>query len=97
MEITHKRFNRVDLLSIEGRMDAASAPQIKQQIDALFEQGPCFVWDWAATNLIVAEAGGLLTQLDGSAPEPGCHLLVTNGKLADEMQSAIYPAESGGR
>ena len=39
MEITHKRFNRVDLLSIEGRMDAASAPQLKQQIDALFEQG----------------------------------------------------------
>ncbi|MEO8329292.1 MAG: inositol monophosphatase family protein [Candidatus Nanopelagicales bacterium] len=64
--------------------------------DALFEQGPCFVWDWAATNLIVAEAGGSLTQLDGSAPEPGCHLLVTNGKLADEMQSAIYPADSGG-
>ena len=39
MEITHKRFNRVDLLTIEGRMDAASAPQLKQQIEALFEQG----------------------------------------------------------
>src|SRR4029079_10421706 len=39
MEITHKRFNRVDLLSIEGRMDAASAPQLKQQIEALFDQG----------------------------------------------------------
>ena len=39
MEITHKRFNSVDLLSIEGRMDAASAPQLKQQIDALFDQG----------------------------------------------------------
>jgi anti-sigma B factor antagonist len=39
MEITHKRFNRVDLLAIEGRMDAASAPQLKQQIDSLFDQG----------------------------------------------------------
>jgi anti-sigma B factor antagonist len=39
MEITHKRFNRVDLLTIEGRMDAASAPQLKQQIDSLFDQG----------------------------------------------------------
>src|SRR5437016_3214624 len=39
MEITHKRFNRVDLLEIEGRMDAASAPQLKQQIEALFDQG----------------------------------------------------------
>src|SRR5215470_10899047 len=39
MEITHKRFNRVDLLAIKGRLDAASAPQLKQQIDALFDQG----------------------------------------------------------
>jgi anti-sigma B factor antagonist len=39
MEITHKRFNRVDLLSINGRLDAASAPDLKQQVDALFEQG----------------------------------------------------------
>ena len=38
MEITHKRYNRVDLLSVEGRMDAASAPQLKQQIEALFDQ-----------------------------------------------------------
>jgi anti-sigma B factor antagonist len=39
MEINHKRFNRVDLLGINGRLDAASAPQLKQQIDALFDQG----------------------------------------------------------
>jgi anti-sigma B factor antagonist len=39
MEINHKRFNRVDLLAIGGRLDAASAPQLKQQIDALFDEG----------------------------------------------------------
>ena len=39
MEITHKRFNRVDLLTIVGRLDAASAPQLKEQIDRLFDQG----------------------------------------------------------
>lgn len=39
MEITHKRFNRVDLLSVSGRLDAASAPQFKQSLDSLFEQG----------------------------------------------------------
>lgn len=39
MDISHKKFNRVDLLTLEGRMDAASAPQLKQQLDALFEQG----------------------------------------------------------
>jgi anti-sigma B factor antagonist len=39
MEIMHKRFNRVDLLAIKGRLDAASASQFRQQIDALFQQG----------------------------------------------------------
>lgn len=39
MEITHKKFSRVDLLSLVGRMDAASAPDLKKQIDALFDQG----------------------------------------------------------
>lgn len=39
MEITHKRFNRVDLLTISGRLDAANAPSFKQELDSLFEQG----------------------------------------------------------
>jgi anti-sigma B factor antagonist len=39
MDIAHKRFNRADLLSLKGRLDAASAPQLKQQIESLFEQG----------------------------------------------------------
>jgi anti-sigma B factor antagonist len=39
MEITHKRMNRVDLLTLSGRLDAATAPTLKQQIDALFDQG----------------------------------------------------------
>jgi anti-sigma B factor antagonist len=39
MEITHKRLNRVDLLSVGGRLDAMSAPQFKAKIDELFDQG----------------------------------------------------------
>jgi anti-sigma B factor antagonist len=39
MEITRKRFNRVDLLSIKGRLDATTSPQLKQEIDALFNEG----------------------------------------------------------
>ena len=39
MNIAHKKLNRVDLLTIDGRMDASNAPQLKQQIDALFDQG----------------------------------------------------------
>lgn len=39
MEVTHKSFNRVDLLTVSGRLDAATAPQLKKQIDELFDQG----------------------------------------------------------
>jgi len=39
MEIVHRRFNRVDLLSVSGRVDATTAPQLKQALDALFAAG----------------------------------------------------------
>jgi anti-sigma B factor antagonist len=39
MEITHRRMNRVDLVEVAGRVDAATAPQLKQQIEALFDEG----------------------------------------------------------
>jgi anti-sigma B factor antagonist len=39
MEITHRRMNRVDLVEVSGRVDAATSPQLKQQIDALFDEG----------------------------------------------------------
>lgn len=39
MEISHKRLNRVDLLTVTGRLDAASAPQFRQAIESLFDQG----------------------------------------------------------
>jgi anti-sigma B factor antagonist len=39
MDVTHRRFNRVDLLEVAGRVDAATASKLKQHIDALFEEG----------------------------------------------------------
>lgn len=39
MEITHRRLNRVDLVEVSGRIDAATSSQLKQQIEALFEEG----------------------------------------------------------
>lgn len=39
MEITNKQLNRVDLLKVAGRLDAASAPELRQAIETLFEQG----------------------------------------------------------
>jgi len=57
--------------------------------EALVEQGPCFEWDWAATGLIVEEAGGSLTRLEGGPAVPGCHLLVTNGRVDAEIRGAL--------
>ena len=68
MEIMHKRFNRVDLLSIKGRLDASNAPQLKQQIDALFQQG---------RNRIVLD----LADLDYIA-SPGLRVLIEARKRA---------------
>jgi anti-sigma B factor antagonist len=39
MEISHRPMNRVDLLEVVGRVDAATAPKLKQQIEALFDEG----------------------------------------------------------
>lgn len=58
-------------------------------VEALVEQGPCYEWDWSATSVIVAEAGGCLTQLNGEPPEDGCHLLVTNGLVHDEIRHVM--------
>jgi anti-sigma B factor antagonist len=55
MEITHKSFARVDLLSIHGRLDAASAPQLKQKLDELFDQGRYqIVLDLADLNYVAS-------------------------------------------
>lgn len=39
MDTEHRRFNRVDLVKVSGRVDASTAPQLKQHIEALFEEG----------------------------------------------------------
>lgn len=72
MEITHKRFNRVDLLTIGGRLDAASAPQLKQQIDGLFEQG---------RYRIVLDLGGL-----DYIASPGLRVLIEARKRARDRK-----------
>lgn len=39
MEITHRRLNRVDVLGVTGRLTAAEAPALHEQINQLFGQG----------------------------------------------------------
>jgi histidinol-phosphatase len=64
--------------------------------EALVEQGPCFEWDWAATGLVVSEAGGTLTRLEGGPAVPGCHLLVSNGRIDDEVRQVLGLGPEGG-
>jgi histidinol-phosphatase len=62
-------------------------------VDALLEHEPCQPWDWSATQLIVQEAGGRLSTLDGLAPTPGSDLLVSNGVVHDEIVVALGSVE----
>ena len=43
------------------------------------------LWDYAALQVIVEEAGGRMTQLDGSPTADGGSVLTTNGALHDEL------------
>jgi histidinol-phosphatase len=43
------------------------------------------LWDYAALQVIVEEAGGRMTQLDGSPTTHGGSVLTTNGVLHDEL------------
>jgi anti-sigma B factor antagonist len=38
-EIKRKQMNRVDLITVSGRLDAAHSPQLKQLIDEIFAEG----------------------------------------------------------
>ncbi len=57
--------------------------------EVLMEHEPCFEWDWAATGLIVEEAGGRLSTFDGAPPTRGRELLATNGRVHDEAIAAL--------
>lgn len=39
MEISQRRLNRVDILTITGRVDAATAPRLKEALDAVCSAG----------------------------------------------------------
>lgn len=58
-------------------------------IEGVLEHEPCHPWDWAATGVIVQEAGGRMSTLSGGAPRPGCDLLVSNGAVHEEIVDAV--------
>lgn len=52
-------------------------------------------WDFAALQVIVGEAGGRMTQFDGSPVEHGRSVLTTNGRLHDEIVARLTSADTG--
>jgi histidinol-phosphatase len=63
-------------LVAEGALEVASDPELK-------------LWDYAAVDLIVREAGGRCTTFAGSAPAPGKSFVATNGALHDDAVSLL--------
>ena len=57
--------------------------------DVIVEASNCYEWDWAATSVIVEEAGGRLSEVSGDGLTPGCKLMVTNGLLDDAVRTAL--------
>ncbi|HIW90279.1 MAG TPA: histidinol-phosphatase [Candidatus Corynebacterium avicola] len=67
----------------EGTVDIAAEPEVS-------------LWDLAALDVIVREAGGTFTSLDGT---PGPHegsAVASNGLLQDAVLSALEPGDSSG-
>ncbi len=70
------------VLVAQGAMDAAVESQVNR-------------WDWAAPSVIVEEAGGRLSTLDGAALSDRCSIVSTNGVLHDQVLAAF--GEGGAR
>jgi histidinol-phosphatase len=66
------------VLVADGSVDIAAEPAVE-------------AWDVAAVQIIVEEAGGRFTDLDGAARYDGGSALSTNGLLHDEALAALTP------
>lgn len=66
-------------LLAEGAVDIATEPEVS-------------VWDLAALDILVHEAGGRFTSLDGTAGPHGGSAVATNGLLHDQVLDRLRPA-----
>lgn len=57
--------------------------------DVVLEHEPCGVWDWAALRLVVEEAGGRMTTMEGAEPSHLCSLVSSNGRIHDEVLASL--------
>jgi histidinol-phosphatase len=65
-------------LVAEGAVDISAEPEVSH-------------WDLAALQVIVEEAGGRFTDLDGTAGSDGGSVVVTNGLLHDQVLRLLAP------
>ena len=66
-------------LVAEGALDVAAEPSLK-------------LWDYAAVQLLVEEAGGRCTTFEGGAPTPDHSFVATNGAVHSEVLAALSRA-----
>jgi histidinol-phosphatase len=66
-------------LVAEGAVDIAAEPEVS-------------LWDLGALDILVREAGGAFTSLDGTAGPHGGSAVATNGRLHNAVLSSLYPA-----
>jgi len=64
------------MLVAEGACDISAEPEVK-------------LWDLAALQIIVTEAGGRFTSLEGQATPDGGSVVCTNGHLHDEVLARL--------
>jgi histidinol-phosphatase len=64
------------MLVAEGAADVAAEPEVA-------------LWDLAAVQVVVEEAGGRLTDLGGIARPDGGSVVTTNGLLHDRVLAAL--------
>jgi histidinol-phosphatase len=66
------------MLVAEGAVDASCEPELS-------------VWDLAALQVIVTEAGGRFTDLSGVDRTDGGNVVCSNGLLHDDLLAALSP------
>jgi histidinol-phosphatase len=67
------------MLVAEGACDVSAEPEVS-------------LWDMAALAIIVTEAGGRFTSLEGEATPDGGSVVCTNGHLHDEVLAQLRPS-----
>jgi histidinol-phosphatase len=68
------------MLVAEGACDISAEPEVN-------------LWDLAALQIIVTEAGGRFTSLEGEATPGGGSVVCTNGHLHDEVLARLRDSQ----